>query len=552
MDFFDGRVSLVAVEELLVSVADGLKEQLEPNETEDVRLLQKAMMLYRQGAVQQLRVDEESRMLRAVVQDVMPVKVEFDLDFPQMSKCGCPGDWPCRHVLAVFLAGYAQHYSVADWMEEWREPAREMKQVTRLGMQTAKDLVKANAILKPDYERWVESMATSFDAILRSKQYSSPYVVAELFPIYERRVQAGAPVDPEWRPLYTLIANVVAFRLLAALSADLGHTEEMIKRAYLHLLNGLVDDAEELTEKISQRTVPFDFDEFVEKFSQDTTELLVCAQGLEYERIYLYRMLWTNLFKKKAWREEENERVGGRLKGLEDWQNPLPLLIGGIHQNLMLEEEERALGMMNSIEERYLLPYLLYWIDLFTGMKAWKRAEPLVEVLVVRMRRYLEFLGSYHACTSFTRLAVRAISPYCVESGRFELYEKMLLQTLPYSFYEYEQILFQRGQYDRWSELYSFVGIPFGDLPKDRVKVVEKEQPEALFGLLHQTVQHEIDVKNRSSYKAAVRHLKKLRTLYKKTKRVDEWQFFLDTLLEKTKRLRAFHEECKRSKLIDA
>jgi hypothetical protein len=552
MDFFDGRVSLVAVEELLVSVADGLKEQLEPHETEDVRLLQKAMMLYRQGAVQQLRVDEESRMLRAVVQDVMPVKVEFDLDFPQMSKCGCPGDWPCRHVLAVFLAGYAQHYSVADWMEEWREPAREMKQVTRLGMQTAKDLVKANAILKPNYERWVESMETSFNAILRSKKFSSPYMVAELFPIYERRVQAGEPVDPEWRPLYTLIANVVAFRLLARLSADLGHTEEMIKRAYLHLLNGLVDDAEELTEKISQRTVPFDFDEFVEKFSQDTTELLVCAQGLEYERIYLYRMLWTNLFKKKAWREEENERVRVRLKGLEDWRNPLPLLIGGIHQNLMLEEEERALGMMNSIEERFLLPYLLYWIDLFTGMKAWKRVEPLVEVLVVRIRRYLEFLESYHACTSFTRLAVRAISPYCVESGRFELYEKMLLQTLPYSFYEYEQLLFQRGQYDRWSELYSFVGIPFGDLPKDRVKVVEKEQPEALFALLHQTVQREIDVKNRSSYKAAVRHLKKLRTLYKKTKRVDEWQFFLDTLLEKTKRLRAFHEECKRSKLIDA
>jgi hypothetical protein len=207
---------------------------------------------------------------------------------------------------------------------------------------------------------------------------------------------------------------------------------------------------------------------------------------------------------------------------------------------------------MNSIEERYLLPYLLYWIDLFTGMKAWKRAEPLVEVLVVRIRRYLEFLGSYHSCTSFTRLAVRAISPYCVETGRFDLFEKMLTQTLPYSFYEYEQILFQRGQYDRWGELYSFVGIPFGDLPKDRVKVVEKEQPEALFALLHQTVQREIDVKNRSSYKAAVRHLKKLRTLYKKTKRVDEWQFFLDTLLEKTKRLRAFHEECKRSKLIDA
>jgi hypothetical protein len=537
---------------MLEGMSEDLQKLLVPHNAEDVRLVQKAMMLYRQGAVQSLRIDEESRMLRATVQDVMPVKVELDVDFPQMSKCACPGDWPCRHELAVFLAAYAREASVADWVEAWREPAREMNEVTRLGIQQAKDLVKANGVLKPDYQRWVESMETSFDAILRSKQYSSPYVVAELFPIYERRVQAGSPFDQEWRPLYTLIGNVVAFRLLAKLSADLGHTDEVIKRAYLHLLHQLVDDAEELTEKISQRTVPFDFDEFVEKFSHDTTELLVCTQGLEYERIYLYRMLWTNLFKKRVWREEENERVGASLKQLEDWKNPLPLLVGGIHQCLLLEEEERALALMNTIEERYLLPYLLYWIDYFTAMKAWKRVEPLVEVLVARVRRYVEVLGSYHACTSFTRLAVKSISPYCLEVGRFELYEKMLTQTLPYSFYEYEQLLFQRGQYDRWGELYSFVGIPFSDLPKDRVKLVEKEQPEVLLGLLHQTVQHEIDLKNRSSYKAAVRHLKKLRTLYKKTKRVDEWQFFLDMLLEKTKRLRAFHEECKRSKLIDA
>jgi sulfur transfer protein SufE len=552
MDFFDGRVSCLAVEDLLVDVADGLKERLVPHRSEDVRLLQKAMMLYRQGAVQNLRIDEYARVVTATVQDVVPVKVELTLLLPEKSECGCPGEWPCRHELAVFLAAYARYHSVAEWMEEWREPAREMSQAATWGLQRAKDLVKTGGVLKPDYERWVESMETGFNAILHSKKYSSPYVVAELFPIYERRVQAGGPVEQEWRPLYTLIGNVTAFRLLAKLSKDLGHSEEMVKRAYLHILNQLVDDAEELTEKISQRTVPFDFDEYVEKFSRDTTELLVCAKGLEYERIYLYRMLWTNLFKKKAWREEENERINERLRRLEDWESPFPLLVGAAHQAFMLEDEERALKLLGTIEERFYFPYLLYWIDLFSEMKAWKRVEPIVELVVARVRGYLTYLPSYHSCSSFTRLAVRAISPYCLETGRFELYEKMLMQTLPYSFYEYEQILFQRGQYDRWGELYSFVGIPFSDLPKDRVKVVEKEQPEVLFGLLHQTVQREIDGKNRSSYKVAVRHLKKLRTLYKKTKRVDEWQFFLDTLLEKTKRLRAFHEECKRSKLIDA
>ena len=60
-----------------------------------------------------------------------------------------------------------------------------------------------------------------------------------------------------------------------------------------------------------------------------------------------------------------------------------------------------------------------------------------------------------------------------------------------------------------------------------------------------------ISQKNRSSYKVAVRVLKKLRTVYKKLKRTSEWEAFFSQLLERHKRLRAFHAECERSKLIE-
>ncbi|MFZ7946763.1 hypothetical protein ACO1D1_25030 [Neobacillus sp. 19] len=164
----------------------------------------------------------------------------------------------------------------------------------------------------------------------------------------------------------------------------------------------------------------------------------------------------------------------------------------------------------------------------------------------------MDTLGGYHSCAMFTRGALRTVATYCAESDRLDLYERALLVMLPYSFGEYEYMLFERGQFERWGELQAFVGLDFYDLPKDRLKVVEKEQPEVLLSMLHQTAQREIDQKNRASYRLAVRHLKKLRTLYKKLKRVDDWEYFLDTLLERTKRLRAFHEECRRSKLIEA
>jgi hypothetical protein len=193
----------------------------------------------------------------------------------------------------------------------------------------------------------------------------------------------------------------------------------------------------------------------------------------------------------------------------------------------------------------------MYWVGLLSQQKAWKRAAPLVELFVHKIKRFLEGVDSYQACSNFTQSGLRAIAPYCKAANRMDLFERTLTQTLPYSFADYEYMLFERGQYDRWGELHEYVGLNYFDLPKDRVKIVEKAQPEVLMGMLHQLAQREIDQKNRHSYKQAVRHLKKLRTLYKKLKRTDDWDYFFEQLLERTKRLRAFQEECRRSKLIE-
>lgn len=531
--------------------AEELKETLNPHEPEDVKLVQKGMMLYRQGMVQHMRIDE-GRSVQAVVQDVIPVKVELDLEFPGLSECTCPSGVICRHMMAVFFAAYGKTGSAAEWMEEWREPVREANQLAKWGIQRAKDLVKANGILEPDYKRWVQSMEESFDSIIKSKKYINPYLVGEMFQIYERRLMAGAPNAPEWRPLYELIANVVSFKKLVRLSKEMEHDEEMVKRSYLHVIHQVMDDAAVGTARISQRPLPFDFDTFISAFTEETTDLLHCTQEFEYERIYLYRMLWADFFKKKEWREAELERIVAGMKQLQDWESPFPFVIAAIHLHLLLENDERVLHFIEAVEKQSIVPYLLYWIDYLNEQKAWKRAGALIELFIGMVRSYLDVRGSYQACSSFTRLALKSLSPYCTETGRADVYERALMQMIPYSFYDYEHLLFTRGQYDKWGELYSFTGIPFTDVPKERIKVIEKEQPEVLFALLHQTVQHEIELKNRSSYKLAVRHLKKLRTLYKKLKRTDDWDFFFMTLLEKTKRLRAFQEECKRSKLIDA
>ncbi|WHY77409.1 SWIM zinc finger family protein [Neobacillus sp. WH10] len=539
----------IPANELLLEFSDEMRELLNPNAVEDAKLVQKGLILYRQGMVQQLHIGDE--VVSAVVQDVTPVKVRLNLDFMAMSECSCPTEGLCRHQLAVFFSAYSKVGSVSDWVTDWREPIREKKEVSGWAMQTAKDLIKANGMLKPDYSRWVHSFEVSFDTLLASKKYTSPYVIPELFGIYKRRIQASAPVEQEWRLLYELVGIVVSFRKLAALCDRLGHDEDTVRRAYLHLFHNLMDDAEDLAVKIGVQSLPFAFDEFIEKLKDDAVELLTCSSGLEYERIYLYRLLWVHFFKKKLWREEELLKIQTRLKGLQDWENPLPLMVAGVHINLLHGNDETALKLVGQFAAEEIAPYMVYWIDYLSGLKAWRRVGPVIELFLQKVKAYLENLGGYHSCTTFARNALRSVAPYCTEIDRIDLYERSLLAMLPYSFGEYEYVLFERGQYDRWGELQAFVGLDFYDLPKDRLKIVEKERPEVLLAMLHQTAQREIDQKNRGSYRLAVRHLKKLRTLYKKLKRVDDWQYFLDTLMERTKRLRAFHEECRRSKLIE-
>ncbi|MED4202953.1 SWIM zinc finger family protein [Neobacillus mesonae] len=537
--------------EFVRELSDELRDLLSSNSSEDARLVQKGLMLYRQGMVQQLQVEKNG--ITAVVQDVMPAKVLLDPDFLGLSECSCPSDELCRHQMAVFFAAYAQVGSVSDWVTEWREPAREAKSVVAWGIQKAKDLVKANGLLKPDYRRWVDSFEKSFEALLGEKKHKNPFVVTELFGIYRRRLQASAPVEQEWRLLYELVSVVVSFRMLAELSERMGHTEDAVRRSYGHLFEAMVDEADELVEKIGMQTLPFDFDEFVVGLRDDTFELLTVVNGLEQARIALYRLLWNGLFRKTSWREAELEKVRDRTKSVQDDENPLPLVAAEIHLCVLLGEDEKAFAKVDLVRDEVIVPFMLYWIEYLSVLKAWKRAGRWIDEFLQKLKEYLESnesYGGFHGRSGFVRTMLRAIMPYVAENGRADVYERALLSSLPYSYAEYEYMLFERSMYHRWGELQAFLGMEFQDLPKDRVKVVEKERPEVLLGMLHQAVQREIDQKNRGSYRMAVRHLKKLRTLYKKLKRVEDWEYFLEGLLERTKRLRAFHEECTRGKLI--
>ena len=522
-----------------------LNTMLKPEVEEDARLVQKGLMLYRQGTVHHLKYMVKS--IWATVQDVTPVRVYINVADPEESSCTCPANSFCRHRLAAFFQAYGDVSSVSDWVEAWRKPAKEQLNAEKWGLQRAKDLVKKDTRAGHDYENWAASFRESFEEIIRGQGEPKAYVVPGLFRSYIRRVEVSAPLEAVWKNLYLIAASVHSFNLLTELAGELGHDEEStMDRYYRPLFEDLFNDAEEYVERLAYGTMPFSFDSFLEKLKEETIGLTVPDATVGYDRIDLYRLLWEKLFKNGSWRDAERTR----LEKFGDDKRDLIEEIALIHQLVLAKQDGDALKRFTALPVGSL-PYMFYWLDGFRVQREWNRMGPFIEYLVQQLRNYLKLLGDYYACKKFTRYALKLVGTYTREIGRGELYDRALAQAMPYSFYEYEDSLFEKEQYEQWGELQSYFGFEYNSISSERIKVLQKEAPEVLIPLYHQMIGDLIEMKNRSSYKQAARLLKKLRTVYKKLKRVPEWEEFFGKLLVRTKRLRAFHEECTRSKLIE-
>ena len=524
-------------------LAEQLQSTLVPDSEADAQVVQKGLILYRQGGVSQLKLEKDG--ISAVVQDVIKANVRLDLNLLYLSECSCPTEGLCRHQMAVFFQILSHQSSVSTWVDDWRKPLREQKTAKSLEIGRAKDLLTDTGQLKPDYKAWSEAFHESFDSIMRGNGDPRHYVISDLFSVYIRRLKAGAPFEQEWKNLYLLIGSLVSFNKLIQLSVELGHDEDTVNRYYRHLFQDLMEDMEDLAARLSVQSLPFAFDSFIEPLKEDSRSLLEVDSFIEFERIHLFRVLWTGLFKRKGWREE----ILQQLMAIPN--KNLSIEVGIIHIHFLLREDEEALSLLHPYDEN-ITPYFFYWLEHLSFQKDWRRMEAYVVEFVSRIKSYLNWQHDFYTCREFMKLTSRTIAPFCNDNNRLDLYEKALAQMLPYSFHDYELHLFGQKEYEKWMELQTYVGFDFASITSDRIKTLQSEQPHVLLPLYHQAIQADIALKNRDHYRQAVRKLKKLRTLYKKMKRLDDWNVFLELLLTRTKRLRAFQEECKRGKLIDA
>ena len=512
-----------------------LNKVLDPKAPADVVAVQRGLLLYRQEMV--YRLMHEGETIEATVQDVIPCSVKLDLTFPVMSTCTCNQPHPCRHQLAVFFKAYAQHASISDWIHTWKNGASSAP-IKNIQLQKAKELLNEKPLAN-SYDSWKEFTEKTFQTHIAYFLNQPTYTLTMKWDTYLQRLKSKMPMQTEWKMLYTFITKYLTFFLcLKSLEAE--ETSNSARYFLNKEAEALADELITMLLPLTRISRPFAFDGFFSGIREDAGSLLE-YEPLPGHRIDLYRELWTQLLKEKTWRKQELSR----LQEMQD--SSQSLVIAAIHLSLLTEQADSIEELLKQLEpEQY--PAIKYWLYKADG----PQAEPFVQFLLHHIRAYLKCSHNYYMKKEFIQFISRYVQQFCLKADKIELFDQFCETCLPYSFTVYSSHLIETGRHRKWVELYLYNGIDPEYISSDEISLINKEDPSLLLPLYTRLVTDKIGSKNRQGYRAAVRYLKKIRTIYKKTKNLEQWDRYIEKIQSSNKRLRAFQEELKRGKLIDA
>lgn len=518
-----------------------LQKLLKPHAPEDVVSVQRGLLLYRQNMV--YRKIEEMNLIKATVQDVVPYQVVLNLQAPIDSFCSCKQEHICRHKLAVFFSSYAAFSSVSDWIQNWKDHNFiQIQSKGSLPLKKAKELLHEEQAIENNYHSWKKFIEDTFTKQISQSIQQTSYSMTVKWDSYVQRVKSKMPLETEWKLLYLFVMYFHTFRLTIK---DLQNAH--ISGNARHFLQQELDETLEnlyyIMEQLTRISRPFAFDSYFSGIRQDLNELLQEDSPYSSAAMNVYRSVWTHLLKEKSWRREELAYLQQNEKG----QMNVNQTIANIHLLLLTNHDEQVESLLHTLEPKDYL-HISYWIRHLEE----QQLTPFVLFITENITHFFEYETNYYKRKEFVSFFLPYMKKYYFRIKKTDIFEKFCETCLPYSFIYYSNYLLQSGKHKKWVELYLYSEIELDYISSDDMKIIQQSNPTLLLPLFTSIVNEKIENKNRQSYRAAVRYLKKIRTIYKKEKKMEQWERYIDKVQHKYRRLRAFQEELKRGKLIHA
>lgn len=281
---------------------------------------------------------------------------------------------------------------------------------------------------------------------------------------------------------------------------------------------------------------------FLKKAVEVVREQLLQGKTPIFDWLFIYRFMCVTSFVSREWAGQE----AAYLKDLaadpgQSRQVHYYAALGLASLKIAAGRSDAALAILQKLEERRLED-LLFYPEHFIRVKEWDN-------LLAWLRWLAPEISEAHPAV------LEDICENCIEaaakSSAGEDFIKLIRYWLPRSIEYYAAYLMEEGRYREWAELIMcYQGLTWENINKSALRHLESRDPEALMPLYHQWTARLIEEKNRKSYQAAVKLLKKLRAIYNRQKKAKEWHIFISRLASHYSRLRAFQEELQKGKLI--
>jgi hypothetical protein len=533
--------------ELVFQCGEQMKALLPSELDENQQLLKKGLLLFRKGHVYNAELHET--IITANVQDMIRVSVKLDLEDVSASTCTCPARFLCRHILALFLYVYAATGDIGSFLEAWKneQPRTKLKSFEKAGLLQKGTRQKAETV-QGWYDYFENELAKHIHTAL------SPAALWQtLFYRYYGKIKRTTPLKEELKKLYQLHAAIFTMKKMLESLHETHVSDFMLEQIAYPFIDQLREDIYMKTAEVKNIAHSFTVEDFLSDSIFNVRELLFASEYFRFERVMVYRHIWLYLLNRKDWVKEEYEYMAERLK--EEIQEKGPFIIESdiaAMNALFLQNEDDIVMERLDLYSDLMLPYSFDWIGYITGRREWQRLRKWSAYFFRHITGFLQEDLSYGEKRQTVSFLLTLISEYEEHTGDKEFFERACQKMLPFSYAEYHYFLMEEGDYETWTELQQMVGFPLHEMERTILKTIEKEAPDKLLPLLHDEVEHFILEKNRSSYKQAVKYLKQLKRIYKKLKRTEVWESYLQKLIAKHKRLRAFQEELKKGKLLDA
>ncbi|AIW87136.1 MULTISPECIES: SWIM zinc finger family protein [Bacillus] len=525
----------------IMMIANEFVQGLDPQQVADQEHVATARQLYRSGVV--YNVDFDGYTLSGTVNAEGSVySVHIPIRNVTESYCDCFAPTQCQHMLAVLLSAASSFGQVGDVLTLFKNNTKPSLPPIR----TARQVLQSSAFEEMDYKSWQTYFENEYESFKKEQArltYKQMYFLMSLFTDFYTKLERKAPRIVAIHELFKLHAALYCFQKLLEEIQEFEANKLYSYHQPVNVVRLFVDKVESTVRDLKTEAIPEESKPILEETARLIHEAFFSTDAYTQERFFIYRHVWGELLRTEEQLQEEKQRIDTKI-------NPLSKALASSHLLFLNGEDVSAMELLEKQPSSVVSLYF-YWLEELLSAMEWDRGKDWLSFTYKQVKETITEQENTVFIQDIVRLFVMMYETYATHTNEQAGLEMILQELLPYSFTNYEQYVLAKKQYHAWTELQLLYGFEVIELLKEPLKDIEKEAPEAALPLYHHAAMEAIEERNRKSYKRAVRYLKKLRMLYKRLKRTDEWDAFIIHIANLHSRLRALQEELRRGKLID-